>query len=70
MKLHIDSLPPALDGLLKGLMKDAVLRDFHLVGGTAPALQFGHRVSVDIDLFSVPASFCFSCSARTKAITY
>ena len=26
--------------------------DFHLVGGTALALQIGHRISVDFDLFS------------------
>jgi predicted nucleotidyltransferase component of viral defense system len=28
------------------------LNHFYLVGGTALALQYGHRVSVDIDLFS------------------
>lgn len=28
------------------------LADFELVGGTALALQIGHRISVDIDLFS------------------
>lgn len=30
----------------------ARFRSFHLVGGTALALQIGHRVSVDFDLFS------------------
>ncbi len=29
------------------------LNDFYLVGGTALSLYFGHRISVDIDLFSV-----------------
>lgn len=38
--------------LLKKLMGDEILRDFILVGGTALALQLGHRISVDIDLFS------------------
>jgi predicted nucleotidyltransferase component of viral defense system len=28
------------------------LSDFYLVGGTALSLQFGHRISVDLDLFS------------------
>ncbi len=28
------------------------LKDFYLVGGTALALRFGHRISLDIDLFS------------------
>ncbi|GAC1313992.1 MAG: hypothetical protein NVSMB24_38070 [Mucilaginibacter sp.] len=34
-------------------MQDDFLKDFFLVGGTALALQIGHRISVDIDLFSV-----------------
>jgi len=38
--------------LIKILMADAWLRDFHLVGGTALALILGHRQSIDIDLFS------------------
>jgi predicted nucleotidyltransferase component of viral defense system len=33
-------------------MADTVLRDFHLVGGTALALHYGHRLSEDLDLFS------------------
>lgn len=28
------------------------LRQFYLVGGTSLALQMGHRVSVDLDLFT------------------
>lgn len=38
--------------LLKSLMKDDKLNDFVLVGGTALSLQIGHRISVDLDLFS------------------
>jgi len=38
--------------LLKKLMKDDVLSDFLLAGGTNLALQIGHRLSVDLDLFS------------------
>jgi hypothetical protein len=33
-------------------MKDPVLKDFYLVGGTGLSLQLGHRISSDIDLFS------------------
>jgi len=29
------------------------LADFHLVGGTALALRYAHRLSVDLDFFSV-----------------
>ncbi len=38
--------------LLKKLMQLPELNDFFLVGGTALALQLGHRVSLDIDLFT------------------
>jgi hypothetical protein len=31
--------------LLKTLMQDQLLKDFFLVGGTALALQIGHRIS-------------------------
>lgn len=33
-------------------MREDKLSDFTLVGGTALALQIGHRISVDIDLFT------------------
>jgi predicted nucleotidyltransferase component of viral defense system len=34
-------------------MKQKCLSDFNLVGGTALALQLGHRISVDLDFFSL-----------------
>jgi len=33
-------------------MSMPVLKDFNLVGGTALSLYYGHRLSVDLDLFS------------------
>jgi predicted nucleotidyltransferase component of viral defense system len=33
-------------------MQQEFLSDFNLVGGTALALQLGHRISVDLDLFT------------------
>ena len=33
-------------------MQDVILTDFKLVGGTALALQIGHRISIDLDLFN------------------
>lgn len=39
-------------GLLKKLMKEPELNQFVLVGGTALALQIGHRKSIDLDFFS------------------
>jgi len=50
--LHEGSVPKKLLDLLKKLENEAVFNDFFLVGGTALALQIGHRLSVDIDLFS------------------
>ena len=38
--------------LLKKLMKDEMLSDFLLAGGTNLALQIGHRKSIDLDLFT------------------
>ena len=37
--------------LLKKLQSEDVFSDLRLVGGTSLALQLGHRISVDLDLF-------------------
>lgn len=37
---------------LETLMQENILKDFRLVGGTALSLQLGHRLSLDIDLFT------------------
>lgn len=50
--LHTETVKPDTLSLLKELMQLEALKDFQLVGGTALALYFGHRVSEDIDLFS------------------
>ncbi len=34
-------------------MQDDLLNSFYLAGGTALSLQIGHRISIDIDLFSI-----------------
>lgn len=39
--------------LIKRFMSDDKFKDFNLVGGTALAIQIGHRLSIDIDLFSI-----------------
>jgi len=51
-KLIRKSLPDYSFKLLEELMGNKELQNFYLVGGTALALQLGHRVSIDIDLFS------------------
>jgi len=50
--LRKETVTPGTLGVLKNLMKDNLLDDFFLVGGTALSLQIGHRISIDIDLFS------------------
>jgi Nucleotidyl transferase AbiEii toxin, Type IV TA system len=49
--LYLSTIYPHTLGLLKQIMAIDALKDFRLVGGTALALQIGHRVSVDLDLF-------------------
>ena len=49
--LHYKTIAPATLELLKGLMNEPLLADTRLVGGTALALQLGHRSSIDLDLF-------------------
>ena len=52
MKLYYDTISPVLMNALTKLMREEAFEGFRLVGGTALALQLGHRISVDIDLFT------------------
>ncbi len=49
--LHCETVLTSTLDLLKTLQAHSELKDMRLVGGTALALQMGHRASVDIDLF-------------------
>lgn len=51
--LQTRTIEPGTLELLKKLMSIPFLDSFYLVGGTALALQFGHRMSIDIDLFTL-----------------
>ncbi|MEI6579419.1 MAG: nucleotidyl transferase AbiEii/AbiGii toxin family protein [Eubacteriales bacterium] len=50
--LHKETISPHTLELLIRLQQKEYLKGFYLVGGTALALQIGHRTSIDIDLFS------------------
>lgn len=50
--LQTRSIEPGTLELLRRLMSMPLLEHFYLVGGTALALQIGHRISVDLDLFT------------------
>ncbi len=52
MMLHYNTINGLLRDVLVTLMGSVVFDSFRLVGGTALSLQLGHRLSVDIDLFS------------------
>ena len=49
--LHIETVESHTFSVLKHLMKMPELQDFSLVDGTALSLLYGHRISVDLDLF-------------------
>lgn len=50
--LYYNTVNQTLKSILDFLMKADEFKDFCLVGGTALSLQLGHRVSIDIDLFT------------------
>lgn len=50
--LQKNAVPGIAMDVLNFLSTQDFLKDFRLVGGTALALYWGHRVSVDIDLFT------------------
>jgi len=49
--LHIETVEPGTFSLLRRLMAMPSLLSFSLAGGTAMSLRYGHRSSVDLDLF-------------------
>ena len=49
--LSYQTIRPVTLELLKRLMAEPLFDGTRLVGGTALALQFGHRSSIDLDLF-------------------
>jgi hypothetical protein len=51
--LQTRTVEPRTLELLKNLVSKPYLESFFLVGGTALALQLGHRISIDLDLFTI-----------------
>ncbi len=50
--LHTKTVEARTLDLIKRLMADVELQDFFMVGGTALSLLIGHRISIDVDLFT------------------
>jgi hypothetical protein len=63
--LHTETVDDSILELISSLQNKEYLKGFYLVGGTALSLYFGHRKSVDIDLFS---NFGFDVSQMLENI--
>lgn len=50
--LYVETVEPQTLRLLNRLMASSALKNFCLVGGTGLSLRYGHRKSIDLDLFS------------------
>ncbi|MDR0321663.1 MAG: nucleotidyl transferase AbiEii/AbiGii toxin family protein [Treponema sp.] len=50
--LQKEAVVPEMIDLIKELQSNSLFIEYSLVGGTALALQLGHRTSTDIDLFT------------------
>jgi len=53
--LQKGAVEPRTLQLLEAIQADSMFAEFHLAGGTGLALQLGHRISIDLDLFSTKA---------------
>lgn len=51
--LSYETIEPRTLDLLKVLMQEPAFADMRLVGGTALALQYGHRQSIDLDFLEI-----------------
>ena len=51
MIIHPEVLKPQTKKVLEIISRQKFIADFYLAGGTALALQYGHRISVDLEFF-------------------
>jgi hypothetical protein len=51
-KLHWETATPLMREVMQTVGQSDLVSRFYLAGGTALALQLGHRRSVDLDFFS------------------
>ncbi len=66
--LHYKTIEPETLGILKKIQQIEELSNLRLVGGTALALQIGHRKSIDIDLFGTIKADNIAVSQELKKI--
>lgn len=51
-KLQWNTVAPILKNVLNDIIAEQIFNPFRLVGGTSLSLQLGHRMCIDIDLFT------------------
>lgn len=51
--MFVGTLPAGGESLLELLVDNGATKDFYMAGGTAASLRLGHRLSYDLDFFSV-----------------
>ena len=66
--LYYKTIEPNTLGILKKIQQIEELSNVRLVGGTALALQIGHRKSIDIDLFGTINADNIAVSQELKKI--
>jgi hypothetical protein len=66
--LHAEVLDKSTADLLAEIGATTAFRDFYLAGGTGLALQLGHRMSLDLDLFSERPWSATSLLAAVRAL--
>jgi len=64
--LHYETVDTQTLELIKQLQKTTICSELRLVGGTALALQIGHRKSIDIDLFGRIDADIYNFSVLTE----
>lgn len=62
--MHEEALTQNTKSILESLDRAGLIKDFYLAGGTALALYYGHRFSIDLDWFS--ENFSYSPDFRKK----
>ena len=67
--LHYETILPGTLELLKKIQSLETFKDARLVGGTALALQLGHRQSVDLDFFGPVTASLEELTAELSAFS-
>lgn len=66
--VHYSTVEKSTLELLRQLQKTEMFSKLRLVGGTGLALQMGHRISIDIDLFGILNEDTIDINASLKEI--